>query len=181
MAGMDRARRTMLWINVVGGVAVLGSYAVGLATHPQASGDVWGGIPEWMKPLYTVSMITAAAGYFLFTYFIFFRLDPRSTRFAARYGFGTFNVLYVSILLPSALWMPLTFEMVTAPSALLWATIRMVLAVVGIGSLGLIAALVMLDTGREGIAYRLAIGGSIAFSVQTAFLDAIIWPAYFPY
>ena len=39
----------------------------------------------------------------------------------------------------------------------------------------------MLDTGREGIVYRLAIGGSIAFSVQTAFLDAIIWPAYFPY
>jgi hypothetical protein len=181
MATMDRARRSFLWINLLGGIAVLGSYALGLLTHPQTSDDIWGGIPAWMKPLYTLSMLSAAAGYFLFTFFIFFRVDPHAARIGGRDGFGIFNFLYVLILLPSALWMPLTFEMLAAPDGLLWAAIRMVLAVVGIASLGLIAALAMLDSGRSGLAYWLAIAGSIAFSVQTAFLDAVIWPAYFPY
>jgi len=176
---MDRTKVIMLAINVVGGLAVLGSYAHGLTTHPNTAGQVWGGVPEWMKPYYTVSMLTAAAGYFLFSYFVFFRLDER-TRIAGRFGYGAFNLLYLLILLPSALWMPLTFAMLESPGAGLWVAIRIVLAIVGVGSLGLIGALLSLDSGRGGAAYGLAIVGSVAFAVQTALLDAIVWPAFFP-
>lgn len=177
---MDAAKRAMLWINGLGGVAVLGSYAHGLSTHPLTRDGIWGGVPEWLKPYYTASMLAAAFGYFLFTYFIFFRLDPRTTRVGGRLDFHAFNWMYGLILVPSALWMPLTFAMLEAPSAALWVAIRIVLGLVGVGSLGLIAALFLIDSERRGLAYWLAVLGSGAFAVQTALLDAVVWPAFFP-
>jgi hypothetical protein len=68
-------------------------------------------------------MFLAAAGYFAFTYFILFRLNPDKTRVMARQplGFGVFNFLYAVILFPSALWMPLTFLTIEQSSlSLLW-------------------------------------------------------------
>jgi hypothetical protein len=177
---MHRDKRVMAWINVIGGVAVLGSYVHGIWTHPEAAGDVWGGVPQSLKPFYTFSMLTAAAGYLTFTYFLFFCVEPDEARVADRFSLRLFNALYVLILLPSALWMPLTFAMLDDPHEGLWMLIRLVLALVGIGSLAMIAALVALAPRLPAVPYWLAVAGSIAFSVQTALLDAVVWPAYFP-
>ena len=117
---MHSAKQLWLGINIVGGSAVLASYAHGVATHPLTRGDVWGGVPDSLRPLYTVNMLLAAAGYFAFSYFVFFRIDPARTRVADRYGFGVLNALYALILFPSALWMPLTFAMLESPSTGLW-------------------------------------------------------------
>ena len=70
----------MIWINVLGGSAVLASYAYGLASNPLTRGDVWGGVPETLRPFYTVTMLLAAAGYFAFSYFVFFKVDPDKAR-----------------------------------------------------------------------------------------------------
>ncbi len=169
-----------MWLNVLGGIAVLASYIIGLAVHPQSSGAVWGGVPESLQPLYTVSMLLAAAGYFLFTPYILFSLDTHDVRIFGRYGFGAFNVIYIGVLLPSASWMPLTFEMLAAPDPVLWLSIRAVLLVVGAASLSLIAAIATASPpGRKG-ARSLAVLGAALFSFQTAVLDALVWPAYFP-
>lgn len=175
------ARTRFAWLNVIGGVAVLGSYVVGLATHPESRGAVWGGVPESLQPLYTVCMFLAAGGYFLFTPYVFFTLDPGRVRVFGRFGFGAFSFLYAAILIPSALWMPLTFRMVAEPDASLWLAIRIVLLVVGLASVALIVAL---QTARpEGSKLRkvAALVGAAAFSFQTAVLDALVWPVYFPY
>lgn len=177
---MHSARRSMLWINVLGGIAVLGSYAIGIATHPETSGEAWGEVPDSLRPLYTVNMLLAAVGYFLFSYFVFFRLDPDSTRIAGRFGFRGFHGLYLLILVPSALWMPLTFAMLEEPSTGLWLAIRGVLALTGIGSVGLLAAILTVEAPRAAWARRLAVVGCLAFCLQTAVLDALVWPAYFP-
>ena len=176
---MDRQRRTLVWLNVVGGIAVLGSYAYCFVSYPAQMGDFWGGVPGSLRPVYTVNMFLAAAGYFPFTYFVLFRLDFAT---AARRGFGsaTWNVLYASVLLPSALWMPLTFSLLEAPSDALWWAIRGVLAVVGLGSLGLLAGLVAVRPSPPSLAHRLAVLGSLPFCFQTAVLDAVVWPVYFP-
>jgi hypothetical protein len=168
----------MVWINLFGGVAVLGSYAYCLTTYPAQTGDFWGGVPEGLRSLYTVNMFLAAAGYFAFTFFLMFRLAPQFGR--ARFGLGTFNALYALILIPSALWMPLTFAMLESPSDGLWWVIRVTLAAVGIGSLGLLAGLVAVRPASPSLAHRLAVVGSLAFCFQTAVLDATVWPAYFP-
>jgi hypothetical protein len=176
---MHPAKRTMLWINVLGGIAVLGSYAWGLGTQPDP-GAVWGGVPEWLKPAYTVSMLAAAAGYFLFSGFLLFAVDPERARFFGARRFDLVNALYLAILAPSALWMPLTFAMLAAPSAALWIAIRVVLAIVGLGSLGLLVAVATVRPRAPVVAWGLALVGLVAFALQTAMLDAVVWPAYFP-
>ena len=177
---MHAAKRRMLWINALGGGAVLASYAHGIASNPLTRGDVWGGVPDSLRPLYTVSMLAAAAGYFAFSYFVLFRLDPARTHIGNRFGFGAFNALYGLILVPSALWMPLTFAMLANPSGELWWAIRATLGLVGIGSLGLVAALLAVQSPGATGARWVAVLGSAAFCFQTAILDALVWPAFFP-
>ncbi len=174
------ARRSLLWLNVLGGIAVLGSYVYGFASNPLTGGSVWGGVPEWMRPLYTINMFLAAGGYFAFSSFVFRRLDPEHTRIVGGFGFGAFHVLYALILVPSALWLPLTFQMLAAPSPTLWLAIRVTLALVGLGSLGLMAAVASAVPRNAPGARRTALVGATFFSLQTAVLDALIWPAYFP-
>jgi hypothetical protein len=171
---MISRRRALVLINLFGGIAVLGSYAYCLMSYPAQAGDFWGGVPDGLRSLYTVNMFLAAAGYFAFTFFLMNRLKP-TTR-----GGNTFNALYALILIPSALWMPLTFAMLEAPSDGLWWAIRLTLAAVGIGSLGLLAGLLAVRPSSPSLAHKLAVVGSLAFSFQTAVLDAAVWPAFFP-
>ena len=58
------------------GIAVLGSYAYCLTNHPGPNGDFWGGVPDALRPVYTVNMFLAAAGYLAFTFFLMFRWQP---------------------------------------------------------------------------------------------------------
>lgn len=176
-----RARVWLALINVLGGIAVLGSYVVGIASHPETTGQVWGGVPESLRPVYTISMFTAAAGYFLFTPYVFFSLSPPDVRVFGRYSYAIFPALYACILVPSAVWMPLTFEMIESPGPVLWASIRTVLFLVGLGSVGLVAAIVSAQPQGSSLARRLAILGALLFTWQTAVLDALVWTAYFPF
>ena len=140
----------------------------------------WGEVPASLQPLYTVCMFLAAGGYFLFTSYVFFRLDPAKVRVFGRYGFGIFNALYAGILFPSASWLTLTFLMIDAPSSGLWIAIRTVLSVVGICSLLLIPALRSAEPRGPGLHRNLATVGAVFFTFQTAVLDALVWTAYFP-
>ena len=167
-------------INVVGGILVISSYVQGIKANPQNSGDAWGGVPKTIKPVYIASMLLAAAGYFAFTYFVLFELEPDKVEIADFFDFRIFHVIYALILIPSAIWMPLTFAMLGNPRRSLWWAIRITLAVVGLASLSLLAALVLSSPKDSTFVYWLSIAGIVAFCVQTALLDALIWPAYFP-
>jgi hypothetical protein len=167
-------------INIVGGTLVIGSYVVGIRLHPSTRDSAWGGIPAPLKLAYIFSMLLAAAGYFAFSNFIIFRLDPEYIRDANSFGYSMFILVYCLVLFPSALWMPLTFRMLDKPNRILWYAIRLTLAVVGIGSLGLLALLIIVNHNEATWVYGLAIAGSVAFCIQTAVLDALVWPWYFP-
>jgi hypothetical protein len=176
---MDANKRWLIAIILIGGVAVLGSYIWGIQARPDAGQILWGGVPEKIRPFYTVNMFLAAAGYFLFTFFILFRLDSIKTKVTSRFGFGVFHSLYAAILIPSALWLPLTFLAVDQSSqALLW-MVRIVLSVVGAASLGLFFALRKVRPPQPAWAYRLGMIGSMFFCIQTMILDAIVWGAFF--
>jgi hypothetical protein len=175
------ARVRFAVLNVLGGAAVLGSYAHGLLTNPTTRNGLWGEVPADLMSFYTLNMFLAAFGYFFFTAFVLFKLDPDRVRVGERFGFGLFSFLYALILIPSALWMPLTLQMLESPSALLWLGIRVDLALVGIGSIGLIWALARVRPHEAPIARRLALIGSVPFALQTAVLDATVWPAFFPF
>lgn len=166
-------------LNVLGGIGVLASYVWGLG-DPAVAAGLWGGVPESLRPLYTVSMLFAAAGYFPMTGAVLFGLDPLRARVAGRFGYGLFLPLYALVLLPSALWLPLTLWMVESPSPLLWAAIRGTLALVAVGSLGLLASLALVRPGPQPALRILALAGAAAFCFQTVALDALLWPALYP-
>jgi hypothetical protein len=176
--GGRRERLGLLALNVFGGAAVLASYAWGALARPEAMGALWGGVPEAVRGLYTAQMFLAAAGYFLFTPYILLRLDPARTRIAGRFGYRSFTLLYALVLLPSAAWLPLTVQMLASPSAALWGAIRVDLALVGLGSLGLLAALLALGAGAPR-GRALAVLGLLPFCLQTAVLDGLVWPHFF--
>jgi hypothetical protein len=168
-----------LLINIIGGAAVLGSYALGILTHPNASQMLWGEILESIRPYYTANMLLASIGYFAFIYFILFYLNPVTTRVAGRFGFSLFAVLFAGILIPSAFWMPLTFLALERSSLILVWAVRIVLWLVGLSSLGLFYAILMVEPRQPLWAQRVALVGSIAFCIQTVFLDAIVWVIFF--
>ncbi len=173
-AGWSREAIRFVALNVAGGAAVLASYAWGLAALGDDTARAWGGVPSSLHPLYTGSMLLAAAGYFPMTSFV---LDGLRSRSAAMH---TATPLYAAILVCSALWLPLTCAMLDEPSALLWWSIRLDLAVVGLAALGVLRLIVFGGPSQASLRWKAAVAGAAAFSFQTALLDAIVWPAYFP-
>jgi len=169
----------LLAINIIGGIAVIGSYIVGLSSKANGVNALWGGTPMSVRPIYTVSMILSAIGYFFFLYFIFFRLNPASFSVFNGSGFNIFYIVFIGILLASALWMPLTNLFVANPSGFLWFAIRAVLAIVGLSSIALAWILISMYTKEAGLTYWLAVFGSVYFALHTAILDAIFWPIFF--
>jgi hypothetical protein len=176
---MSMQQIILLVINIVGGAAVILSYVFGLNAQAGGANVLWGGVPASIRPLYTVSMILSALGYFAFFYFILFRLVPGEVVIGGRFGFSLFYAIFLGILIPSVLWMPLTNVYVGNPSLGVWAGVRIVLALVGIASIALVWALLSLQPRVPAIAYWLAVAGSAYFAFHTAILDAIVWAALY--
>jgi hypothetical protein len=169
----------LLIINIIGGIAVIGSYVLGLRGQSGGANVLWGGVPDNLRPVYTVSMLLSALGFFAFLYYIFFRLNPAQVSIAGVSGFTMFYVIFLGILIASAFWMPLTNMYVSNPGTGIWIGVRVVLAVVGLASIALFVALLTLQGKVPGTAYWLAVAGSGYFAFHTAILDAIVWAALF--
>lgn len=141
----------------------------------QFSGE---GYPRSYAP-FTQSTCSWQPPVFAFTIFILFKLHPPAVRLFRRFGFMAFNGLYAAILIPSALWLPLTFLAVDRSSLVfLWA-VRLVLFVIALASLALLFALLNLEPREPVLPRRLALAGCAAFCFQTVILDAVVWVAFF--
>lgn len=176
---LKRQHIILLIINIIGGAAVIGSYIYGLGGQDGGANVLWGGVPENVRPVYFVSMILSALGYFAFLSFLLFRVKPGEARVGNIFGFGIFYLVFIGMLGFSVFWMPLTNVYVGSPSPGLWAGIRAILWLVGLSSLGLSWALLKLRPGNTGVFYKLAVAGSLYFSFHTVILDAITWTALF--
>lgn len=171
----------MVIINIVGGFAVLGSYAWCIFGFPEIAVKAWGGVPADLRPVYTISMLAAAVGYFPFTGYLLLQIQPEVLEHKGPFSFSLINWLYGIILIPSVIWMPATLYMVETPSASTWLLIRVVLAVVGLGSLGMLYVVAKLRRHGHPVFFWLALLGIILFNLQTTVLDALVWTAYYPF
>jgi hypothetical protein len=174
-------RNTLGLIILFGGLAVVGSYVFAALVYSSELAALWGDVPAKLLPLYTANMFLGAAGFFAYSYFVLFRIDPVQTIIFTKARYSLFYWIYLGILVPSALWTPLALQMLANPTAPLWILIRLVLALTGLSSLALLAALITLKPKQSGWAYGLAVTGAIFFCLQTVLLDAIIWPTHFPF
>ncbi len=166
-------------IVVLGGIAVVGSYIIGAVKNPNGASALWGGVPKSAIPFYTMGMFLSAIGFLATSYYIFFKMDAVSVKMLGGLDFRFFSIIYLVILIPSALWMPLTIKMVNNPSAGLSAGIRIVLILVAIGSLLMLLAFITLKPKVLDWTYYLALVGSAFFFLHTAVLDALLWTTLF--
>jgi len=177
---MHPDKKKWLAINLVGGLAVLGSYAHGLITHPETRGQLWGEMPAPLQDIYGVTMWLATAGYLVFMYQVMFRLDAAKVKLGSYSGLRVINGFCAAVVFASALWMPLTFAYLAQPSPALWALVRVDLIVVGIGAIGLIVSQFLLTPRPSGWIGVVTLVALLFFALQTAFLDPFVWPAFFP-
>jgi hypothetical protein len=161
---VPRCKAHFIALQLLGGPAVLGSYAYGFSHWPAAVSAMWGGVPEAIRPLYTAWMFVAAAGYLGFTALFLLRPEPPPR----------VNAFLALVLIGSALWMPAT--KLHMDGALGFAWVWLDLLGVAIGSLGLLASVAALSPRPAPAPRTLALAGGAAFCVQTVLLDAIVWP-----
>ena len=177
---MPRPNLALVVLNVFGGIAVLGSYVAAFSGSAEFQDGLWGGVPESLRALYTINMLLAAAGYFPFTWLFARRTTPAEFRAITGAPYTLLFALYALVLIPSALWLPMTARMIASPDPALWLAIRAVLALVGIGSTGILLTAFRYAARRGCRMSWAAALGAIPFFVQTALLDALVWPAFYP-
>lgn len=172
-------KKPLAILNVVGGLAVLGSYVLAFACSPAVRDGLWGGVPEALRPLYTVSMLLAAAGYFPFTWLFVFG-TPAYAAAAEPDHDRAMLAIYALVLVPSALWLPMTAWLIEAPSTLLFWAVRLVLFSVAAGALAIAVRAAQHGWSRRTLASWLPFAGAVPFFFQTAVLDAVVWPLFYP-
>lgn len=175
------ARQKLIYvlINCLGGAAVLGSYGYGFVQYPDAVQQLWGDVPQALLGLYSTNMLFAAAGYLLVFAYVLRYLPADCRTHNGGLLFERLNGLTGLILFCSALWMPLSFALLEAPNLDLWWCIRAVLFGTGAGALVIAHQLYRYAENRNWL-LTLALSGYFFFCLQTALLDALIWPYYFP-
>jgi hypothetical protein len=169
----------LLVVIALGGAAVIGSYVVGLRGKEGASDALWGGVPARVRSIYGVSMILSAIGFLAVLYYVLLVLNPSDVVIAGRFGFNLFFPIFVLILAPSALWMPLSKIYVDKPTTGKWVAVRVVLFIVGLASIALAWTFFALETDTRGAAFWTAAIGSCYFAFHTFVLDAVFWAVLF--
>ena len=67
-----RVQTQFLLINIIGGIAVLGGYAIALINNPETRNQLWGGVPENLRLWITAFMFISAFGYCFAMYYLIF-------------------------------------------------------------------------------------------------------------
>lgn len=174
---MNKQKLLLLLINLIGGTAVIASYVLGLRAHPGQTEALWGGVPVGIRSLISVNMLLAAAGYLAIFSILLFRVAPSAT--FGRLPFWTLNLIYLFLLVPSALWMSLTFSVADGYTLGRWVAVVSVLALTGLASIGLLASVIALQPRLPTSLFWITVIGGIFLVIQTAVLDAIVWTSYY--
>jgi len=164
-------------INLIGGLAVLGSYVVGLYLYPDFRNALWGGVSGSWKTLFTISMFFAAARYLVFCYSMTISHGADKSSFL---GAHTFSILAAVFLVSASIWMPATLKYLVTNDNLWW-----ILSVISLwttaASLCLLAVFFGLCKyeGMGTLQFSLTLAGIIWITVHCLVFDAIIWVAKF--
>ena len=171
-------RLTLLIINLIGGVAVLGSYAVGIIGHPGQTDLLWGTLPEGARGIYTANMLPAAIGYLVaFAYLM--ATPPERLQHAGRPALPAFSTVYATFLASSTAWMPLCWMALDGGRDELIPLIKLVLVLAGLSSAGLLLLLFRLTDPPRRRWWQASLLGMGFLVLQCAVLDALIWPQFF--
>ena len=103
---MSSQQIVFLIVNAIGGIAVLGSYAIGLGMFPEYREALWGEVRGTLRTGITISMLFAALGYLAFCYVALFQNGLSDFNKVNWFNQYTVSVLIAIFLISATFWMP---------------------------------------------------------------------------
>lgn len=169
-----------LSVNVLGGLAVISSYLIGLWYFPEHRNELWGGIQDNWKNVLVLSMLLAAAGYMTFCYFAVFREGANILGKFMFLGPHTISWLTALFLVSAAVWMPASIFYLHTGNGLWWVATVAVLWITALTLITLTVVVAFSDNQATPMLDRISctIGLSL-ITTHCLFVDAIIWVVFF--
>ena len=170
---------TLVLINLIFGSMVLYSYYAGVTKEPDLSVKLWGGVPSILQPFIVSCMFISAIGYFFFTYNFLVNVNPDNAMFLNKFNYWYLHILYLLVLIPSMLWIDLTYKYMKSGSTFDWYVVVAVLFCVAIASIILFLFIVDTKIEDKNFIYLASVFGGSFFVFHTLFLDGLIWTVFF--
>jgi hypothetical protein len=165
-----------LIVNLVGGTAVLGSYAIGLGYFPEYRNELWGGIQGIWRNILVVSMLLSGAAYLTFCYFIVFRQDIHTYNAHFILGPQTIALLTGVFLLSATLWMPSAILYMHTENNIWWIFTIVTLWVTALSLLSLTGLFAFPTTAPIPVFDRIICTVSLSIiTLHCLVIDAITW------
>ena len=167
-------------VNILGGIAVLGSYIWGLSSYPEHRETLWGGISGAWRWVFFVSMMLAAVGYLTFAYYEFFRSGAKAYQENGILGPYTVSIICAVFLCASTVWMPSTLAYINTHQVQWWLVALSSLWVTAASLFLLLIALLLAGDYESSRYYYLAVGGIAYILFHCTVFDAVVWAIRFP-
>ena len=103
---MSTQQVLFLTINLIGGLAVLGSYIIGLGMFPEYREALWGEVRGNLRTGILISMIFAALGYLAFCYVALFQNGLEDFNKSDWFNSYTISILVGIFLISATFWLP---------------------------------------------------------------------------
>ncbi len=165
-----RIQSQFLWINLIGGIAVLGGYIIALIYHPETRNYLWGGVPINWRPW----IVCYAIHYMVFS-------DGLSLQFFwGRVDATKMIILLVLFLFSASLWIHTTFSYIDSPTYLKWAFVQAELWITALSILLMTIGLATANGVEQSMKHNISILGLSLISFHCLVLDAMLWINKFP-
>ena len=159
-----------LLTNIILGLGVILSYLWGIIYNDDPS-LLWGRVNENHIPYIVLSMLLGAIGYLIFSSFFLYIKKLNSLTFKQ---FKYLINLYICILFPSSLWMPLSVLYLNTGNKLILVTDLLCLYIVGLSAL-LLTKFIIDNKIENSMIWKLSVIGGLQFVFHTLILDAVYW------
>ena len=124
-------------------------------------------------------MFISGIGYFFFTYNFLMNVDPQNVMFLNRFSYWSLHIIYLLVLIPSMLWIDLTYKYIKSGSAFDWYVVVIILFCVAVASIILFLFTIDTKFDNKNFIYLASVFGVSFFVFHTLFLDGLIWTVFF--
>ncbi len=165
---------------MIGGIAVLSSYALCIILFPETREVLWGGISGTVRSFFVISMLIAATGYLSYLAITFLNPDLGQFRETLFLGSHSISILSLLFLISATLWMPTSVIYSKNPSFLMWLIVVFALWITALSIIAILA-ITLSSTFESKLSLKIiSCIGLFYISFHCLILDGIIWVAKFP-
>jgi hypothetical protein len=170
------SKNIFLSVNIVGGILVLGGYALGLSMYPEYNEALWGGVQGTLRNIFTISMLPAAIGYLTFCYITMFKNGAEAINRNSIIGQHPASVLSAIFLASAAVWMPTLIAYIHTGESYWWILSVSSLWITGLSLLTLTIITSNTSTSEMSqVSKNAAVIGLAYITFHCLVIDAIVW------